>query len=140
MSEGSQSSSHGEYPPLRRRSSAGIQGSDECSLKRSGATVSQCYGFIRRGQQTLLVCLEEEDVDGTVQCLRVDLLEPVDLEVGVDAVVDVVAELVRPVDKDTGARLRQRRVNDIVDGTSLCIACSPCGTRRGDRRASRGES
>ena len=55
--------------------------------------------------RTLLVCLEEEDIDGAVQRLRVDSLEPVDLEIRVDAVVNVVTELVRPVDEDTRARL-----------------------------------
>ena len=75
-----------------------------------------------------------------MQCLRVDLLEPVDLEIGVDAVVDVVAELVRPVDEDTRAGLRGGCVSGMSGMTSPTVECSLCGTRQGDRRASHGES
>ena len=50
----------------------------------------------------MLIGLEEEHVHRTVECLRADLLELVDLEIRVDALVDVVAELVVPVDENAG--------------------------------------
>ena len=45
-----------------------------------------------------------------MESLRADLLELVDFEVGVDAFVDMVAELVVPVNEDAGARLSHRQV------------------------------
>ena len=78
-------------------------------------------------ERTLLVSLEEEHVHGTVESLRADLLKLVDFEVGVDALVNVVAKLVVPVDKDAGTRLSDRRIISTFFWTGFVI-CSPCGT------------
>ena len=47
---------------------------------------------------SLLVGLEEQQVDGAVDGFGRDRLEPVDFQIGVDVVEDVQAELVVPVD------------------------------------------
>ena len=75
----------------------------------------------------MLIGLEEEHVHRTVECLRADLLELVDLEIRVDALVDVVAELVVPVDKNAGTGLSDKRIISTFFKTGFVI-CSPCGT------------
>ena len=79
------------------------------------------------GGRTLLIGFEEEHVHRTVECLRADLLELVDLEIRVDALVDVVAELVVPVDENAGTRLSDRRIISTFFWSGFVI-CSPCGT------------
>ena len=54
---------------------------------------------------SLLVGVEEEEVNGTVKRLVGDRLELLEVEVGVDALLNEVAELVGPIDEDTGSGL-----------------------------------
>ena len=54
---------------------------------------------------TLLVGVEEEEIDGAVEGLVGDGLELLEVGVGVDALLNEVAELVRPVDEDAGTGL-----------------------------------
>ena len=56
-------------------------------------------------QLTFLVGIEEEEIDRAVKRFVGDGLELLEVEVGVDALLNEVAELVRPVDEDTGTGL-----------------------------------
>ena len=61
--------------------------------------VPTCYGYFEL--LTLLVSVQEEEIDRAVQGLMGNGLQLLEVEVGVDTLLNEVAKLVRPVDENT---------------------------------------